>query len=332
MDINDRKGLHSLAKQRLGNARDCPKIVLIFAALITGIPLISNLISLFLSWQISGSTGLSGMGFRSMLSTLQTMLPLLINIFLLAMGLGFTGAMLRISRGQYTSPKSMKIGLDRFWVLIRATLLQSLLYAGAMFAAFYVSELIFELTPLSNSLIRTAAQVMEGGNTDPLAMMEDPTIVMQLTKAMFPLFILTFIAFLCLAFPIGYHLRLVNYILIDKPGQGAFQSMKESFRMMRGNCLRFFMVDLSMWWYYAAIVLSLVVCYGDLILSACGVALPMAPATASIIFLIAYLLILFLVTLFLEPHVQVTYALCYESLRPKEQPSGGVVLGNIFNM
>ena len=35
---------------------------------------------------------------------------------------------------------------------------------------------------------------------------------------------------------------------------------------------------------------------------------------------------------FLRNRVDVTYALAYEALRPKEKETSGVVLGNIFNM
>lgn len=332
MDINNRRQLHETAKQRLNEARDGAKIAVIFAGLITGTSLLSYLLNLFLGWQISGSTGLSGLSFRSTLGTLQTMLPLLFNFLLLALGLGFTGAMLRISRGQYTSPKSMKIGFDRFWVLLRATLLQSLLYSAVAFAAFYLAQFVFLLSPLSNNFVTQATQMMESSNASPMALLEDPNLAAQMTRTLIPMFVLALIFFLAGAVPIFYHLRLVSYILIDKPGQGALLSMRESRKLMKGNCLRFFKVDLTMWWYYLAVILSMAVCYGDLLLSALGVSFSMPLQLVSSLFMAAYLVLLFLLTVFLEPHVQVVYGLCYDALRPQAPPSGGVVLGNIFNM
>ena len=332
MDINNRKALHSRAKQQIEKSSDCPKIALIFAGVLAGASLVSFLLNLLLGWQISKFTGLSGLGMRSVLGTLQTMLPLIFNFLLLAMGLGFTGAMLRVSRGQYTSPKSMKIGCDRFWVLLRATLLQMLLYYMVFILSSNLAALFFLLTPFSNPLVATATVIKEQFGGDVVAAMENSAMFLQLTKDITPLFIIAAIVFLAAAIPIFYHLRLVDYILIDKPGQGAFQSMRESKKLMRGNCLKLFKVDLSMWWYYVVTVLSMILCYGDVILSLLGVEFSMPIELVSILFLAVYLIALFVITVFLEPHVQVVYGLCYDALKPEEPSGGGVVLGNIFNM
>ena len=160
MDIENRKDLKSRAKQYLEQAPAAPKLALSYAAILTGLSLLTNGVNFFLEAQISDTGGLSNLGLRSVLSTVQTMLPLVLNFLLICLGLGFTGAMLRVSRGQYASLRSMKVGFERFWVLLRATLLQGGLYILAGMAAYTISMQLFLLSPMARNLLTTLAPMI----------------------------------------------------------------------------------------------------------------------------------------------------------------------------
>ena len=55
-------------------------------------------------------------------------------------------------------------------------------------------------------------------------------------------------------------------------------------------------------------------------------------AGASIMSMLITFLPMILIFYFLRNQAETTYALAYDSIRPKEQPGSGVVLGNIFQM
>ena len=332
MDLQNRKELKETARQRLTGAQDAVKIALIYASIIVGASLLVNGVRFFLDSQISQFGGLRNMGLRSVLSTIQTMMPIVLQFLLMALALGFTGSMLRIGRGQYASPMSMKIGFDRFWVLLRATLLQGGLYALALLAAYIISMQVFFLTPMSRGLISAMAPMLKDTTGDVMELLANPAVLDQMMTAMIPLYLLMGAIFLAVAAPIHYRYILVKYLIIDEPGNGALAMMRESRMLMRRKAMSFFKLDLSLWVYYAANIVAMLVCYGVSILSLCGVALPGNVMALSLICFAVYLVLTFLITLFLQPHMEVTHALAYECLKPRQQASGGAVLGNIFDL
>lgn len=102
--------------------------------------------------------------------------------------------------------------------------------------------------------------------------------------------------------------------------------------MTRRKRLKLLRLDLGLWWYYAALLGAMAVCYGDQILAALGVKLPWSEDVSFFLFYGAYLAAQFAVYYFLRGRVEVTYALAYDALRPRERQENGVVLGNIFQM
>ena len=332
MDIKNRKDLKSRAKQYLEQAPDAPKIALTYAAVLAGISLLTNGVHFFLGTQISDAGGLSNLGLRSVLSTIQTMLPLVLNFLSMCLGLGFTGAMLRVSRGQYASVRSIQVGFERFWVLLRATLLQGGLYLAAGMAAYMISMQLFFLTPASRSLLSSMAPIVSSSSGDIMAILENPQILDQLAHAMIPLYAMTFLLFFVLCAPIYYHLILTNYLILDHPGMGAMASMHLSRQFMRKNCLNFFKLDLSLWPYYVLSGLGLLCAGAPSFLALLGISIPLSGTVLSLICFFIYLAITFLLTLLLQPHVEVTHALAYAALKPDAPSAGGAVLGNIFDL
>lgn len=111
MDIRNIRQLKEAARQRLDEFPNHKRIVLIYSGIALGLTVLVSIVNLLLSLQISNYGGLSNLGMRSILSTIQTILPVFLTLALMPLGLGYLAAMLRIARGQYTSPRPCGWGL-----------------------------------------------------------------------------------------------------------------------------------------------------------------------------------------------------------------------------
>ena len=330
MTIPSFKILKKNAAERVAAAENSKKIVLIYVGAVTVLALLVTVVNYVLKLQISQLGGLSNMGLRSVLSTVQSVLPMLQSVVTLCLQLGYTAAMLRIARQQYASEQTLKLGFDRFWVLLRYVLLESCLYTLAGLAAFWVAVQVYLLTPLSKSVMSMVTPEMVDPNVI-IELLQDPVFASEITTAMLPLFVLFGILYAVLFVPINYSLRMGRYVLIDKPGQGAVFALKESRKMMRGSRVRLFKLDVSLWWWYAISLFSTVLCYGDMLLPMIGVELPFSADVGYFLFYGLFLAVQFLAAYFFGNYIQVVYAQVYNALKPREKDTG-VVLGNIFQM
>ena len=333
MDIRNTRQLREFSAQRLENAREEKKIVLIYTAIILAATALVTIINYCLDLRIDQMVGLGGLGVRSMLSTVQTLLPAAQALFLMCLDLGYLSTMLRVARGQYASPNGLRLGFDRFWVLLRCNLLRGLIYVGIGMASAYAAVMLYLFSPFSASAMALLTpMVSAAAAAGETAILLDDAAYVQLMSAMAPAMILCGVLFLALAAPFFYRYRMADYILIDRPGTGAMAALRESRMMMKGHRLQLLRLDLSMWWFYVALAVSSVVCYGDLLLPALGISLLVSGTAAYFVFFAAYLAATFAVYYFLRNRVEVTYALAYDSLRPSQPEDKSVVLGNIFQM
>ncbi len=333
MDIRNTKELKVFAAQRLEQAPDARKIVLCYTGVVLGLSLLLTLADLVLEGLISQTGGLGSMGTRTIFSTIQTILPMAGTVITMCVELGFLSAMLRVARGQYASPKSLRLGFDRFWPLLRLTLLKAVIFLGMGLICVYVATFIYMMTPLSDAAMAVLTPLLSSSTVlDSSSLILDDAAYAQLMSAMAPVFLICAGLFCVAAVPVWYQYRMAEYVLIDRPALGAIACLRESRKMMRARRFRLFCLDLSMWWYYAAAALSTVICYGDVILALMGVSLPLSEDAAYFLFYGLYLLVQAAIYCGLRSRVEVTYALAYDALRPQEQPQNAVVLGNIFNM
>lgn len=331
MNIPSAKYLKKKADNRLASGREPRKVALYYGAILIASQLVVLVLNYVLDGQISKTGGLSNIGLRSMLSTVETVASVGQSIVSMCLNLGFIAAMLRIARRQYASPMTLKAGFERFGVLLRKNIFLGLLYCGAGVAAFYLAVGLFLFSPLSARFMGAVIPMMEQANYDPQVLIANEEFVVSMLPAMVPMFILYGIFVIAAIALISYRYRMVDYLLIEKPQLGALGAMRESQRMMRGNKIAMFKIDLSFWWYYLAMAAGIVCSYVDVVLSILGITLPL-PETAA--FFLPYILNMavdFAVIYFLACKVEVTYALVYDALIPHEK-NDGVVLGNIFQM
>ena len=332
MDIRNTRRLKTVAAHRVANAPQEKRIVLIYGLILTALALGSTGIQFALSRAIDGLGGLSNMATRSMLSTVQSMLPMVQSMVNMCLTVGYTAAMLRIARGQYSSPNTLRLGFARFWTLLRCTVIQGLYYSGLVIIAIYAASMLFVISPWGTDFMEQAAPMLaETSLLTPAASLDEST-VLSLIPTMIPMFFMIAAILCLLVVPAAFRFRMVNYIIIDKPGIGAMAALRESRKMMRRNCLKLLKLDLSYWWYFLVLLAASMVGNADLWLPLLGMELNMNADLAYFLFFALYLAAQLAVYYFLRNPMETAYALAYDSLKPEEPKPDGVVLGNIFQM
>ena len=331
MDIRNYRQLKDVAAQRLEQAKDPKRIVLIYACIVLGLSGLGTVLNLLLSMQMDQGGGLGSMGQRSTLGAVQALLPIVQSLVGMCLGVGYLAAMLRVARGQFASPNTLRLGFDRFWVLLRLTLLRALIFLAIGTAASYAGAMLYVLTPLSKPVMDLLMPVMEDASILNTGLVISDALYAQLVSAMWPAILICMAAFGIAVTPVAYQYRMAEYVLIDKPALGAMAALRESRKMMRRNRFRLFLLDIKQFPYYLAVLGATVIGYGDTILSALGVPLSISWEAAYLLSTAAYLGLLLLVYTQLRNRVETVYALAYDAIRPPEQQTGAV-LGNIFQM
>ena len=330
MDICNTSEIKAAALRRLTDAGQAKRIAAIYAGVTLGLSALVTILGLVLEAMMSGTTGLGGMGRRTILSSVQSMLPWVVGLITMCVELGYQAAMLRVARGQYASPQTLRLGFDRFWVLLRCILLEGVILFAIAFGGIYIATMLFMLTPFSGRVMEVLSPVLENVTLLSPEMVLDEALYDQLMQAMIPAFVMCAIVVAAAAIPVLYRLRMARFVIIDKPGIGALAALRESRKMMKGNCLRLVKLDISLWPYYIGCVFASLLCYGDVLLPMMGVRFPWSDTVSYYLFFALYLAVQFAVYYFLKNQAEVAYSIAYDSIRPKEPKTEGVALGSIF--
>ena len=332
MNIRDNREISRFAAQRVADTPAHKKIAAIYSGLILGMAALVSVVNYILGIQIDNFGGLSNLGTRTVLSSIQTMLPLAQSVITMCLELGFLAAMLRIARGQYVSPNTLRLGLDRFWVLLRCTIFKNMLILANVFLGTYLGVMLFAMTPWSKPAMEVLSPYLSQLTVMDSTLVLEEGVYAEFAATLLPAYAICAVTIGLFTVPAVYSYRMAFYILIDRPGMGALAALRESKRMMRHNRVALFKLDLRLWWYYAALLGATVLCYGDVILPMLGMELPLSGDAGYFLFFAAYLAALFAVYYFLRSRAEVAYCLAYDALRPQEKQDNGVVLGNIFDM
>ena len=332
MNLQNLRQIRRFASERLQQSPSQKQIVVIYAALALGLTALVTVLSHVLGLMMDNYGGLSNLGKRNMLSSVQSMLPMAQSLLTMCLEVGYLAAMLRIARGMYTSPQTLRLGFDRFWLLLRCSIFKGLIMSAVTFVSLYFGVMIYMMTPFSDAVVEILAPLMSQMSMLNAQLTIDDATYLLLMDAMTPAFVICGILLLVLGAPVLYNYRMTEYVIIDKPALGALAALRESKRMMRGNRLRLLKLDVSLWWYYLASLAAGVVCYGDVLLPRLGVELPVSDTVAFFGFYVLYLAASFAVHFFLRNRAEVCYALAYDAVKPAQKQDSGVVLGNIFQM
>lgn len=324
MNIRSRSAIHEAAGHALDRAPYTKKAVIIYTAVCCGLSLLATIVSAFLSDRISGTGGLSSMGLRAILSTGQSVLPMVQLIVSACLGLGYHILMLTITRGYDTTPRTLLQGFRHFGPLLRSMLLQGFVYCGLAFVATYGSSFLFLMTPLSVNFTKIMEPLVSSMTVLDNGIMLDETTLLAASEAMLPMFWILIPVFLALFIPVFYGFRMVDFCLAEDPRKGALAAMRKSRFLMRRNRLALFRLDLTMWWYYAGSALVTLLCYGDVLLPMAGVQFPWSATVSFYLFYLLSIALQILVNYFAMNRVYAAYAVAYDALQDQLFGEGGL--------
>ena len=314
MNIRDRRAIHDSADRALNRFPQARQIVLIYAAVICSLSLLSTVVSLVLSDRISGTGGLGNIGLRSVLSTSQSVLPLVNFIVTACLSLGYHTAILSFTRGYDASPRTLTNSFRHFGPILRTVLLRVIIYGGTLLAATYLSAFIFMATPYSEGFVTVMTPYLESMTVLNDSLVIDDAMMATALETMVPMLWILAAVSAVMILPLYYRLRMVDFALADDPQKGAFHAIVKSRFLMRRNRFALFRLDLTLWWFYAAQLVINLVCYGDVLLPLIGVTFPWSDTFSYYLFYGLYLVLQLALYYFGMNRVYAVYAVAYDAL------------------
>lgn len=313
--------IRQTASENLAQARYNPrKLVLFHTGAALALTTVLTILNFILTRQIDGTGGLSGLGSRAILETARRMLQYASAILLPFWELGFVYAAIQLARGQEASPESLLEGFRRFMPALRLMLLRMVIYAVVGIVCMNISVTIFTMTPLANPMMEILEPVLNAGSAEEIQILMEQLPTEDMMEAILPAWIIFAVLFVLVMIPLLYRLRMAEFVLMDQPKTGAFAAVRSSFRMMRRNCWNLFRLDLGFWWFYLLLVPVTLLCYGDVLMGALGITLPIGENAQFFLFYIAYVLCQLALYTFAWGHVQTTYGVAYDTLLQKITP------------
>ena len=293
------------------------KLIMIHSGVTIGLGLVLSVISYLLDMGIAQTGGLSGIGTRSVLETVQSLLETANMTLLPFWSIGYVRVILLWMRRQDGDVSTLLYGFRCFVPVIRLMFLQGIVYALLSIVGVYAGTAVFMLTPGAQPLLEVARQMLESGNMDYAALQEHE-VFLSVSAAMLPYMLG---AALLLIVPVAYRLRFAQFALMDQPRQGALRALLCSWRATKRNCLALLKLDLHFWWYHLAGLLIMALGYGDMLLPLVGIELGISADAAMFAFYIAALLCEFGLYVWKKNEVFAVYALAYDELTAAEQQS-----------
>lgn len=315
MDLCNRRALKEAARHSLANARCDPrKNILVYTGASVAVSLIATVINYLFGLQIENTGGLGGLSTRSMLSTAQSVLQLLVAITLPFWNNGYRFATMNMAREKEAAPSTLLEGFRRFGPLLRCMLLLGLIYAGVGIVCFFFSSQIFMMSPLSDPLFEIAESLPLNSGSSLLGgtITLDAATQAAIIDAFLPMVLIMMVVFLAGVLLVSYNYRMANYLILDHPGMGALAALRGSRNQMRGNKAALFRLDLSFLWFYVLQILASLLAYGDYLMAIFGVPFPASQGVVFFFFLILSLVCQGGLYIWAKNRVDVTYAKFYD--------------------
>lgn len=300
---------------------DYRKTVLFHSGVSMAVLVVVLLLNLLLESAVTQTGGLSGIGTRSVLETIQSVLSTAVNILLPFWEIGILYTTVRVVRRQPQEYSMLTRGFHRAGPVVRYYLvLIAVLFAVAMVCS-NIAVMLAMFVPLPDSLETALSQIDITAIQDPEQLME-MLPVDQLLSFMLPASIVFALVFGGILIHLGYRFRVSQYLLVDEEKVGAVAALAFSNRLTKGNRWNLFKLDLSFWWYYALQLLITAVAYGPELLLLAGVTLPVSSGIANLLFYLLYTVLTLALSWWAGAYVQASYACAYEQLKtpPEEYP------------
>ena len=153
-------------------------------------------------------------------------------------------------------------------------------------------------------------------------LLEDPDFLptdAQLADAMLPYLPFLLVALLVFVVPLFYRLRMMEFVLMDQPQNGALYAYRISKYLMRGNCWKLLKMDLRFWWFYLLEIVTACIFYADLALPLLGIELGLSADTLFFAACILGLAAQAGLYIWRKPQLMTAYALVYRELMPQDE-------------
>lgn len=295
--------------------KDTRTLAAIHAGVTVAAGLAATLLQFVLTEGIGNTSGLSGMGTRSILETIQTVLQWANMVLLPFWNLGFLYAALQWARGNTPRKEDLLTGFHRAGPCLGLLLNRAVLTTLVLIISINISSFIYMMTPASAPIAQMAAEA--GSDMDALMqtltqLTEKQTL--ELFYAMIPMLVIWLVLSAVILVPLLYRFRLAEYAILNHPGVRALPAMIISASLLRRRCWQLFKLDLRLWWYYGLKMLCVGICYAELLLGALGISLPIGGEAVFFVTYLLYLIALFCVETGFRPQVETAYASAYEAL------------------
>ena len=313
------------ARRKL-TGRDSRRMAVFHTGVAVTVALVSSVLQYVLQAGVGNTSGLAGIGTRSILETIQTVLYYANMILTPFWGLGFLYVALRWAKGEYAEKEDLLTGFRRFGPYLGLMVNRGLLAFAVAFLTMNISSIFYMLTPVTAGLSEIATAT-GGDAVAVMEMMDQMSMdeIMSLTSSLIPVLVIWILLFTALLIPLLYRFRMAEYVILENKGIRGMGAMILSAGLLRRRCWQLFRLDLKFWWYYALKILCMVLCYLDMLLEVLGVSLPVGGEMAYMGSYLLYLVALFCVEVAFRPQVDTSYALAYETLKemaplPKKEP------------
>lgn len=279
------------------------------------------LLDLLLSNAVAQTGGLSGIGTRSVLETVQSVLSTAVNILLPFWEIGILYTTIRVVRRQPQEYSMLTRGFHRVGPVVRYYLVLVAALFGVAMVCSNITMMLAMFVPIPDSLETAFSQIDITAIQDPEQLME-MLPVDQLLSYMLPALIVFALVYCGILIHLSYRFRVSQYLLVDEEKVGAVAALALSNRLTKGNRWNLFKLDLSFWWYYVLQLLIAAVAYGPELLSLAGVTLPISSSVAGFLFYLLYAVLTLALSWWAGAYVQASYACAYEQLRtpPEDYP------------
>lgn len=309
--------LRSAAGGSLERADRPGRVILIHTGAVLLLSLLLTVADYLLNKQISTTGGLSGMGMRSVLSTVQSLLRLSQAVVLPFWQIGYTCYTLKVAQQQSAGIFDLFEGFRRFGPVLRLKALMAGLVAILVIVCANISSILFMLTPWAAPMMEKMQTLLA---TDPDEQMLWDALMAMAEEITVPVMIIFSLCLLVSASFLFFRFRLAERWLMDHPQGGALAALINSHKLMRGNWKALLRVDLSFWWFYLLELLLTALCFGDVVLGFMGIEMTTDAFGSYILFFGLYLCGQMALYWWKRNEVSVTYAHAYLTLCPEEEP------------
>lgn len=309
--------LRGQARHSLEQARKPERIILLHTGVVLFISLVLTALDYLLDRQIATAGGLSNIGTRSVLTTIQSLFRLAQTIALPFWQVGYTYYVVRVAREKDPGYSDLLEGFRRFAPVLRLKILMGAMAFALMFVCAYAASFLFMMTPWAAPIMAKLYE-MEAVLTNEQAMLDAVTAMVQ--DASVPIMLLFGVCFLVGAFFLFFRFRFAELWLMDHPNGRAREALRNSRELMRGNWKAMLRIDLRFWWFYLLELLVTVLGYGDMILDSIGIEMTTGAFGTYLIFTFLYIWAQMALYWWKRNEVSVTYAHAYTALCPEEIP------------